>query len=94
MGKVRITFKILANGEKAPVGYEQLGCHLIFDVKMENFQFKVRMVGNGNETGTPASLTYDSVVSCKSVQITLTLAALTDLRHVPDPGGPVGDLEI
>ena len=40
MGKVCVTFKILADGEKAPVGYERIGCHLIFDVKMENFQFR------------------------------------------------------
>ena len=47
---------------------------------MENFQFKARLVANGNETGTPASLTYASVVSRESVRIALTIAALNDLE--------------
>ena len=50
MSKVCVAFKILANGEKAPAGYdEQIGCPLIFDVKLENFQFKARMVGNSKK---------------------------------------------
>ena len=53
---------------------------MTFDVKMENFQFKARLVANGNETGTPASLTYASVVSRESVRIALTLAALNCLE--------------
>ena len=46
---------------------------MVFDVKMENFQFKARLVANGNEIGAPASLTYASVVSRESVRIALTL---------------------
>jgi hypothetical protein len=57
MGKVWIAFDIKPHGEKAPVGYTHIGFHIIFDVKMESFQRKARMVGNGNETGPPASLT-------------------------------------
>ena len=53
---------------------------MIFDVKMENFQFKARLVANGNETGAPASSTYASVVSRESVRIALTLAALNGLE--------------
>ena len=79
MGKVRVAFKILPNGEKAPVGHSFIGVHLIFDIKMENFQFKARLVANGNETGAPSSLTYASVVSRESVRIALTLAALNQL---------------
>jgi hypothetical protein len=47
---------------------------------MENFQRKARIVGNGNETGPPASLTYASVVSQESVRIALTIAALNELE--------------
>jgi hypothetical protein len=47
---------------------------------MENFQFKARLVANGNETGSPANLTYASVVSRESVRIALTLAALNELE--------------
>ena len=79
MGKVRIAFKILSPGESIPVGHSFIGVHMIFDVKMENFQFKARLVANGNETGAPASLTYASVVSRESVRIALTIAALNQL---------------
>ena len=78
--KVQVAFDILPRGQKAPVGYSRIGVHLIFDVKMENFQFKARLVANGNETGPPANLTYASVVSRESVRIGLTLAALNDLE--------------
>ena len=50
--------------------------HMIFDIKMENFQFKACLIANGNETGIPSSLTYASVVLRESMRIALTLAAL------------------
>ena len=76
MDKVRIAFDIKEIGAKPPIGHSRIGVHLIFDVKMENFQFKARLVANGNETGTPASLTYASVVSRESVRTALTMAPL------------------
>ena len=79
MGKVRVAFKV-QTGKDPPVGYSYVGCHLVFDVKMESFQCKARMCCNGNETGPPASLTYASVVSRESVRIALTYAALNDLE--------------
>lgn len=67
-------------GAKPLVGHVYIGVHMIFDIKMENFQFKARLVANGNETGTPASLTYASVVSQELVRIALILAALNVLE--------------
>jgi Reverse transcriptase (RNA-dependent DNA polymerase) len=53
----------------------------VFDIKMgENFQWKARLVANGNETSTPPSMTYSSVVSRDSVRITFLIAALNDLQ--------------
>jgi hypothetical protein len=47
-----------------PPAYQKIKCHFMFDIKMgENFRRKARLVVNGNETETPASLTYSSVVS-------------------------------
>jgi hypothetical protein len=46
----------------------------------ENFRRKARLVANGNETETPASLTYSSVVSRDSVRIALLLASLNELE--------------
>ena len=80
MSKVRFAFKILYDGEVPPPGYKPIGCHLVFDVKMENFRFKARMCANSNETGTPDVPTYVSVVSRESVRIALTYAALNDLE--------------
>ena len=35
MANSRIAFEVLEEGESAPVGYTQIMCHLIFDVKMD-----------------------------------------------------------
>jgi hypothetical protein len=37
MREVRITFNILPDGCSAPIGYQKIPCHMIFDVKMEDF---------------------------------------------------------
>ena len=67
--------------EEIPVGYQQVRCHLIFDVKMgENFRRKARFVAGGHTTAVPSVLTYASVVSHDSVRIALTVAALNDLK--------------
>ena len=34
---VRAAFKILPNGTSAPNGYQKISCHMIFDIKMEDF---------------------------------------------------------
>lgn len=52
---------------------------MVFDIKMEDFKFKARLIGNGNETSTAGSLMYDIVVSRKSIRIALTLAALNEV---------------
>ena len=63
MGKVRVAFDVLGrHGDKPPVGHIYIGVHMTFDIEMENFQFKARLVANGNATCMPASLTYASVV--------------------------------
>ena len=77
---VRVAFKKLRNGERAPVGYQWIRCHLIFSVKMEDFRRKARLVAGGHMTGdVPPTLTYASVVSRDTVRIALTMAALNDL---------------
>lgn len=64
-----------------PVGYQEVRCHLIFDIKMgENFRRKARFVAGGHTTDAPSTLTYASVVSRDSVRIALTIAALNDLK--------------
>ena len=53
---------------------------MIFNIKLgENFRRKARLVGGGHQTLAPESITCFSFVSCDSVQIVLTVAALNDL---------------
>ena len=80
MTNVRIAFKILNKEDPNPVGHQRIRCHGIFDVKMDSFQQKFRMVEGGHMTEAPVTLTYASVVSRESVRIALTLAALNDLE--------------
>ncbi len=77
---VRVAFKILLDGQSAPIGYQKIHCHLIFDVKMEDFHRKARLVAGGHKTEAPATITYASIVSRETVRFTLLMAALNDLE--------------
>ena len=44
MTNVRVAFDILKDGDRAPIGHKQINCHLIFDVKMEDFRRKSRLL--------------------------------------------------
>eukprot|EP01082_Thalassiosira_pseudonana_P005598 g5187.t1 g5187 contig19:120121-121928(-) len=79
MQNVRNAFDILPDGTTAPIGYQQVRCHMIFDVKMEDFWRKARLVAGGHTTEAPPTLTYASVVSRETVRIALTMAALHGL---------------
>jgi hypothetical protein len=80
MKDICVTFKILLNGQSAPIGYQRIFCHMIFDIKMEDFRRKARLVAGGHRTKAPATITYASVVSCEKVHIALLMAALNDLE--------------
>jgi hypothetical protein len=79
MKNVRIAFKILNGEESAPPTYQEIRCHMIFDVKMEDFRRKESFVAGGYKKDNPHAMTYASVVSRESVRIALTLASLNDL---------------
>jgi hypothetical protein len=80
MREVRIAFNILPDGGSAPIGYQKIPCHMIFDVKMEDFRQKARLVAGGHLTKAPATITYASVVSRETVRLALTFASLNDLE--------------
>ncbi len=80
MKDVRTAFRILLDGQAVPIGYQKIPCHMIFDIKMEDFCHKACLVAGGHRTEAPATITYTSVVSCETVCITLLLAALNDLE--------------
>ena len=47
---------------------------------MDNFSRKARLVAGGHMTEVPDVMTYASVVSCKTVRIALTIAAINGLQ--------------
>ena len=60
-----------------PPGYQEIKCHLIFDIKMgENFLQKDRFFVGGQMTETPTTMTYTSVVLRYLVRIMLNIEAL------------------
>ena len=81
MANVRVAFsKFQGEKKDLPPGFQEIKCHMIFDVKLgENFRRKARYVAGGHVTDPPATTTYSSVVSRESVRIALLIAALNDL---------------
>ena len=63
MREVRIAFNILSDSGSVPIGYQKIPCHMVFDVKMEDFRKKVRLMAGGHMIEAPATNTYASVVS-------------------------------
>ncbi len=54
---------------------------MVYDVKMENFQRKARLIAGGHMTEvSSATMIYASVLSRELGRITLTLAALNNLE--------------
>ena len=60
MKNVRIIFEVWEKTvDEIPPGYQEVKCHIIFDVKMgEKLRYKARMVAGGHKKVTPVELTY------------------------------------
>ena len=91
MSKVKITRKVndghtLSEARAAMatafVEFQDIGCHLIFDMKME-FTQKACFLEGGQKTEYPSSITYSSVVSRDSVRLAFTIAALNGVDVMP-----------
>jgi hypothetical protein len=80
MKNVCVALKILPDGTSAPNGYQRIHCHMVFNVKMEDFFRKSHLVTGGHMTKAPPTITYASVVSRETICIALTIAALNDLE--------------
>jgi len=87
MKNVRVAFQRYTeglDGSQGPSslqGYQEIKCHMIFDIKMDgDFTRKARFVAGGHTTEAPSSSTYSSVVSRESVRIAFLVAALNDLE--------------
>jgi hypothetical protein len=67
MKNVQVAFNVLADGVAPPPDHQFICCHMIFDVKIEDFWRKARLEAGGHATKAPATLTYASVVSQETV---------------------------
>ena len=77
---VKISFDIMGDGERVPNGYKQFHCHMIFDVSMEYFRRKARLLDDGYMAKTPKFQTYYSIVLRETVRFALTISDLNDLQ--------------
>ena len=64
---------------KAPIGYQKIDCHMIFDVKM-TLQRKARFGAGGHQAEPTKDITFASVVSRDSICLAFLVAALNDLE--------------
>ena len=54
--------------------------HMVFDIKLDGFHLKARLVARGHMTEAPTMLNYASIVSHDTVQIALKITVLSDLE--------------
>ena len=80
MKNVKLAFDILPDGEFAPRDHTFVKTHMVFDIKMEDFRRKARLVAGGHMTEAPKCITYSSVVQRDTVRIALTMASLNKLQ--------------
>ena len=78
MKNVHVAFDILKDEDHVPVGYQQINCHMVFNIKMVSLKRKCCLVAGGHMTDPPESITYASVVSRESVCIAFPIAALNE----------------
>jgi hypothetical protein len=81
IGVILAAVKVLESDDNAPVGFQEIPCHVVFDIKMY-FSCKARFVTGGHVTETPEVQIYASVVSHDSVGIALLIEALHDVSVV------------
>lgn len=81
MKNVRPAFEAHEGDIKDLVGYQEIKCHVIFDVKLgKNFRRKTRLVAGRHVTNVPSTMCYSSVVSRESVRLALLSATLNELN--------------
>ena len=72
MEAVRIAFKIIGEDEPLP-GYQEIPCHLIFTIKIEDFRRKARYIAGGHRDKISTSL-----VECERVKAKIGKALRAD----------------
>ena len=78
MENVKIAFHIIPESRKPPNGFQYVNYHMVFDIKMEDFQRKACLVAE-DMTHTQDTTINCSVVTRETVCISLAMAVLHDL---------------
>ena len=72
-------FEILPDGKKAHTCHQFLRCHMVFDIKVEDFRHKARLVA-GNHMTAQSTIMFAIILSSIKVRIPLMIAILNDLE--------------
>ena len=73
--------QIRAERQKHLIGYKEITCHFVFDVKLDgSFTRKARFCANGSKTDVPKSLSYLSVVFREPARIAFLFASLNNVE--------------
>ena len=80
MKNMKIDFYIMSDGERVLNGYNQIRCHMIFDVKMEDFRRKEILVADEHVIEMTKYQTYSSVVLHDNFRLALNIATLNELQ--------------
>ena len=78
MKEVSPAFRKLDNRDIVPIVYQRVNCNMIFDVKMEYFHSKARLVAGVHVTEPLETIPYEKIVSRDTVRIDLELSVLND----------------
>ena len=78
MTNVEFAFKFMDDGRKVPIGFKEITCHFIFDIKFDLTR-KARYVGGVHLTRVSPSISYSSVISRDLVRIMFLVATLNNL---------------
>jgi len=70
--------RVLERDEKVPPGFKYIELLTVFDIKMDLTR-KARICARGDQTETPSSVMYASVVTRESIRIGFALASLNDI---------------
>ncbi len=71
MKNAQVAFDLLQDDMQPLIGYQIVWCHMIFDMRIEDFCQKVWLVTGWHMTDVPPTVMYASFVSCETVQIAL-----------------------
>ncbi len=80
MQNVRDALDTPEDGRSVPHGLQFVKCHMIFDIKMEDFHCKACLVMGGHMANVSATYTYTSAILPETVCIALILVALNLLE--------------